>query len=1046
MRILSLDRYKLVGAAAFCCMLQGIFSAAQAAPLIDCVYTSEARHYPDSEVIVRVDLNNTSGAAWEGTLRLEIWSGAARVHVDRQETSLGVNEMRQASFTWHTPPLDFRGYWLRVDADGQDFATGAIDVSSDWTRFPRYGYLTEFYAGQSTAESQDALATLAEDFHIVGLQYYDWMWRHEKVIQRVRGAVVDPWTDWRGESISLSVLQDLIAAGHARNVAAMPYFMIYGARENYESLHGVSEQWGVYSDPNHENQHAHDLDSGSGIWLNVLDPSIPAWQSYLLDEVADALEVLDFDGVHFDQLGERSPLFSYDGAPLDWSSGWIFDDMLSAARPSLDALADVLLPAFGKYATTFNTLGGDPGAWGSTDVIQGGQCDFLYTEVWNNERYSDLDDYLRWARQESGGQAHVLAAYMNYYDQLAHFNAPSVRLANAAMAVSGAHHIELGDNLYMLAHEFFPNRSKTMTPDLREAMENHYDYVTAFEQYLFDPMLQAGDSGQQWLTVQGTTWSRSPQANKLWVTSKQLDQYVVLQFVNLVGNDEFWRNPANLPTALSNIDLTYRIGPGVEIQGVRLASPDDPNAVLATLPFQICQDSIGSYVSFTIPTIKYWSTVLIRRQVDLPDNQRYEAEDAIKTNLAVDTDHTGYSGSGFVDQFEGDNDGISLQINIPADGWYDLTLRYANATGATATRRIVLDGVSIGFAQMPPLANWDTWSDSVFPVYLNAGVHDLVIGFGGLRGINLDYVEIPVATQGLLAAYYNSPYLTDLRSVQVDPAVDFDWGTDAPLLSMEPNDYLVRWSGQVVPSLSGTYTFSTLSADCVRLFVDGQLLIDHWMPHAAVQDDGQISLTAGEAADLVLVYREINSPAQIQLAWTPPGQAATVIPATSLLPAESAQDQHPPTVPKQLQISDLDTDAVTFSWLASVDDLALGGYAILLDDAVIDYTSSNQFRVTGLIPGGNHTIEVEAFDVFGNHSATSATLPITLPVRLFGDGDFDGDVDSLDAGLLVDQCWGGPGGGFATPTPDCLIAYDSDGDGDIDLADHATFLNVYPHD
>lgn len=48
----------------------------------------------------------------------------------------------------------------------------AIDVSSAWTRFPRYGYVWDFTPG---VDAQAKIETLCR-FHINGLQFYDWQY------------------------------------------------------------------------------------------------------------------------------------------------------------------------------------------------------------------------------------------------------------------------------------------------------------------------------------------------------------------------------------------------------------------------------------------------------------------------------------------------------------------------------------------------------------------------------------------------------------------------------------------------------------------------------------------------------------------------------------------------------------------------------------------------------------------------------------------------------------------------------------------------------
>ena len=53
-----------------------------------------------------------------------------------------------AIWNWQPPETDFQGYLAEVYAvsDGMEtiYATVGIDVSSDWAKFPRYGFLSKF--------------------------------------------------------------------------------------------------------------------------------------------------------------------------------------------------------------------------------------------------------------------------------------------------------------------------------------------------------------------------------------------------------------------------------------------------------------------------------------------------------------------------------------------------------------------------------------------------------------------------------------------------------------------------------------------------------------------------------------------------------------------------------------------------------------------------------------------------------------------------------------------------------------------------------------
>jgi hypothetical protein len=145
-----------------------------------------------------------------------------------------------------------------------------------------------------------------------------------------------------------------------------------------------------------------------------------------------------------------------------------------------------------------------------------------------------------------------------------------------------------------------------------------------------------------------------------------------------------------------------------------------------------------------------------------------------------------------------------------------------------------------------------------------------------------DYELSPVAAAGLTGQYFGARDLTGLRLTRKDATVDFNWGTATPDPTLPVDVFSVRWTGRVIPKYTQTYAFSVQSDDGVRLWVNGQLLIDNWTDHALTENTGNISLVAGKAYDLKLEYYENTGGATVRLLWASPSQLKEVIPATQL--------------------------------------------------------------------------------------------------------------------------------------------------------------------
>jgi hypothetical protein len=144
------------------------------------------------------------------------------------------------------------------------------------------------------------------------------------------------------------------------------------------------------------------------------------------------------------------------------------------------------------------------------------------------------------------------------------------------------------------------------------------------------------------------------------------------------------------------------------------------------------------------------------------------------------------------------------------------------------------------------------------------------------------------AGTGLTGRYYNDATtgarFSNLALTRTDASVNFSW-SGTPASGVQSDHFSVRWTGQVQVPITGTYTFGTTSDDGVRLWVNGQRIINGWNNQSAsVNTSAGITLTAGVRYNIRVDFYERTGAAQIQLRWTPPGQAETVIPTTHLFP------------------------------------------------------------------------------------------------------------------------------------------------------------------
>jgi hypothetical protein len=151
----------------------------------------------------------------------------------------------------------------------------------------------------------------------------------------------------------------------------------------------------------------------------------------------------------------------------------------------------------------------------------------------------------------------------------------------------------------------------------------------------------------------------------------------------------------------------------------------------------------------------------------------------------------------------------------------------------------------------------------------------------------LDVTKLPADTRGLVGHYFKGRNFAGKPALRIDPEIAFDWGMGDPgMRGLGPDDFCVRWTGQVKADKTGTHTFFTETDDGVRLWVNGTKLVDQWVDQGTTEFKGEINLEAGKTYDLVMEYYENNGDAVAKLFWSVGGAEKKIIPAAALSPRE----------------------------------------------------------------------------------------------------------------------------------------------------------------
>jgi hypothetical protein len=151
--------------------------------------------------------------------------------------------------------------------------------------------------------------------------------------------------------------------------------------------------------------------------------------------------------------------------------------------------------------------------------------------------------------------------------------------------------------------------------------------------------------------------------------------------------------------------------------------------------------------------------------------------------------------------------------------------------------------------------------------FANTAYHQINYNFhdrGGPAEARLwvEYLEHPDWT----AQYYENMNLEGTPTLtKSEETVFYDWGFESPRPALPSDHFSIRWSGQRYFH-SGCYRFGLFADDGVRLWVDGEKLVDQWHDGRSEYHSLVTYLAAGYHT-VVIEYYENTGEAEIRFWW-----------------------------------------------------------------------------------------------------------------------------------------------------------------------------------
>ena len=131
--------------------------------------------------------------------------------------------------------------------------------------------------------------------------------------------------------------------------------------------------------------------------------------------------------------------------------------------------------------------------------------------------------------------------------------------------------------------------------------------------------------------------------------------------------------------------------------------------------------------------------------------------------------------------------------------------------------------------------------------------------------------------EGLKAEYFDNMNLEGTPKVRTDKTINYEPANQAPDPFLPVAPMSIRWTGKLVPNVTGSYVLSFTSDDGVRVWLDGELVIEDWTTHPRRDEKVVLPLEKGRSYDLKVEYYDGGGESIARLNWMVPSAGSNIM-------------------------------------------------------------------------------------------------------------------------------------------------------------------------
>ena len=139
---------------------------------------------------------------------------------------------------------------------------------------------------------------------------------------------------------------------------------------------------------------------------------------------------------------------------------------------------------------------------------------------------------------------------------------------------------------------------------------------------------------------------------------------------------------------------------------------------------------------------------------------------------------------------------------------------------------------------------------------------------GGSRApLSVNWLETNHGGSGLLVQLYaNADLIDPPLSTRIDPTIDYNWVATLPAAGLPVDRFSARWTGILAPERTVSGTLSIPPQDAMRVWLDGDLVLDSWDGASALQ--APLTLHEGKRYALKVEYRKMGGGSKVIVGWS----------------------------------------------------------------------------------------------------------------------------------------------------------------------------------